>query len=88
MQAMSGLMSMTGPPGSGPWRVGIPLSDTAAGTFLTQGILAAAKATRGRIVVVEDHYEWGGLGDAVLEAVGNQAQVRAAGSPDAKIVTR
>jgi transketolase len=41
----------------------------------TQGILAAAKATRGRIVVVEDHYEWGGLGDAVLEAVGNQAQV-------------
>jgi transketolase len=40
-----------------------------------RGILAAAKETGGRIVVVEDHYEYGGLGDAVLEAVGNQAQV-------------
>ena len=27
------------------------------------------------IVVVEDHYPEGGLGDAVLEAVGNQAKV-------------
>jgi transketolase len=33
------------------------------------GILAAAKATGGRIVVVEDHYFDGGLGDAVLNAV-------------------
>ena len=40
-----------------------------------QGILAAARQTGGRIVVVEDHYEEGGLGDAVLEAVGNQAKV-------------
>ena len=40
-----------------------------------QGILAAAKETGGRIVVVEDHYEEGGIGDAVLEAVGNQAKV-------------
>jgi transketolase len=40
-----------------------------------QGILAAAKDTDGRIVVVEDHYEEGGIGDAVLEAVGNQAKV-------------
>ena len=40
-----------------------------------EGILAAAKATGGRIVVVEDHYEEGGLGDAVLNAVGNQASV-------------
>jgi transketolase len=39
------------------------------------GILAAAKATGGRVIVVEDHYEEGGLGDAVLEAVGNQAKV-------------
>jgi len=38
-------------------------------------ILAAAKETGGRIVVVEDHYEEGGLGDAVLDAVGDQAQV-------------
>src|SRR6185295_8290099 len=36
-----------------------------------QGILAAAKDTGGRIVVVEDHYIEGGIGDAVLEAVGN-----------------
>jgi len=40
-QGMSGIMSVTGPPGSGPWRVGIAISDTAAGTFLTQGVLAA-----------------------------------------------
>ncbi len=46
-QGMSGLMSVTGPPGSGPWRVGIAISDTAAGTFLTQGVLAALIA-RGR----------------------------------------
>jgi crotonobetainyl-CoA:carnitine CoA-transferase CaiB-like acyl-CoA transferase len=41
VQGMAGLMSVTGPPGSGPWRAGIAISDTAAGTFLTQGILAA-----------------------------------------------
>ena len=39
------------------------------------GILAAAKETGGRLVVVEDHYEEGGLGEAVLSAVGNQARV-------------
>ena len=41
----------------------------------TQTILRAAKDTGGRVVVVEDHYEEGGLGDAVLNAVGNQAKV-------------
>lgn len=40
-QGLSGLMSVTGPPGTGPWRTGIAVSDTAAGTFLTQGVLAA-----------------------------------------------
>ena len=40
-----------------------------------EGILSAARDTHGRIVVVEDHYEHGGLGDAVLEAVGNAAEV-------------
>jgi crotonobetainyl-CoA:carnitine CoA-transferase CaiB-like acyl-CoA transferase len=40
-QGLGGLMSVTGPPGSGPWRVGIAISDTAAGTILTQGVLAA-----------------------------------------------
>jgi formyl-CoA transferase len=40
-QGLGGLMSVTGPPGQGPWRVGIAIADTAAGTFLTQGVLAA-----------------------------------------------
>jgi transketolase len=40
-----------------------------------QTILRAAKETGGRIIVVEDHYEEGGIGDAVLDAVGNQAKV-------------
>ena len=40
-QGMGGLMSVTGPPGSGPWRAGIAISDTASGSFLTQGVLAA-----------------------------------------------
>ncbi len=44
IQGMSGLMSVTGPPGGGPWRAGIAVSDTAAGTFLTQGVLAALYA--------------------------------------------
>ena len=38
-------------------------------------ILASAKETGGKVIVVEDHYEEGGLGDAVLNAVGNAAQV-------------
>jgi transketolase len=41
----------------------------------TVGLLNAAKDTGGRIVVVEDHYVEGGLGDSVLNAVGNQAKV-------------
>jgi len=40
-QGLAGLMSVTGPPGTGPWRTGIAISDTASGTFLTQGVLAA-----------------------------------------------
>jgi crotonobetainyl-CoA:carnitine CoA-transferase CaiB-like acyl-CoA transferase len=43
-QGLSGLMTVTGPPGSGPWRTGVAISDTAAGTFLTQGVLAALYA--------------------------------------------
>jgi len=39
------------------------------------GLLAAASATGGRMIVVEDHYDEGGLGDAVLNAVGNKAVV-------------
>lgn len=43
-QGLAGLMSVTGPPGTGPWRTGIAVSDTAAGTLLTQGVLAALLA--------------------------------------------
>jgi crotonobetainyl-CoA:carnitine CoA-transferase CaiB-like acyl-CoA transferase len=41
IQGMSGLMSVTGEPGRGPWRVGVAISDTSAGMFLGQGILLA-----------------------------------------------
>jgi transketolase len=37
------------------------------------GLTAAGKATGGRIITVEDHYAHGGLGDAVSEAVWDQA---------------
>jgi len=40
-QGMGGLMSITGPPGSGPWRVGIPIADLSAGLLAAQGILVA-----------------------------------------------
>jgi len=36
------------------------------------GLIAAGKATHGRIVTVEDHYAHGGLGDGVSEAVWDQ----------------
>jgi transketolase len=39
------------------------------------GLRAAAEATGGRMVVAEDHYAEGGLGDAVLGAVGNRARI-------------
>lgn len=32
-------------------------------------ILSSARATGGRIITVEDHYEWGGLGDTVAGAL-------------------
>ncbi|TAJ30487.1 MAG: transketolase [Nitrospirae bacterium] len=35
-------------------------------------LLSCAKATQNRILTVEDHYEHGGLGDAVLGAVGSE----------------
>lgn len=40
-QGLSGLMSVTGKPGDGPMRVGIPLADLSAGMMLAQGILLA-----------------------------------------------
>ncbi len=40
-QGMGGLMSVTGLPGSGPTRAGIPVSDLAAGLYLAIGVLVA-----------------------------------------------
>lgn len=41
-----------------------------------EGLLAAARATGGRVLTVEDHYAEGGLGDAVLEALGSEDGIR------------
>ncbi len=40
-QGMGGLMSITGIPGQGPVRVGIPIADLTAGLFCAMGILTA-----------------------------------------------
>ncbi len=40
-QGMGGLMSITGEPGKGPMRVGIPVADLCAGLFAAMGILTA-----------------------------------------------
>ncbi len=40
-QGMGGLMSITGVPGQGPLRVGIPIADLTAGLFAAMGILVA-----------------------------------------------
>ncbi len=43
-QGMGGLMSITGKPGQGPMRVGIPITDLTAGLYCAQGILVALLA--------------------------------------------
>jgi len=40
-QGMGGLMSVTGAPGAGPMRAGIPIADLSAGVLCAQGILLA-----------------------------------------------
>src|ERR1700720_4005736 len=40
-QGMGGLMSITGQPGQGPMRVGVPINDLVAGTLLALGISMA-----------------------------------------------
>jgi formyl-CoA transferase len=40
-QGMGGLMSITGAPGQGPMRVGIPIADLCAGILCAQGVLLA-----------------------------------------------
>ncbi len=41
LQGMGGLMSITGLPGQGPVRVGIPICDLTAGIFLAYGVMIA-----------------------------------------------
>ena len=57
-QGMGGLMSITGLPGQGPVRVGIPVADLTAGIFLAQGILVALleRERSGRGLKVEHGY--------------------------------
>jgi formyl-CoA transferase len=43
-QGMGGLMSITGMPGQGPMRVGIPIADLSAGLYCSLGILVALLA--------------------------------------------
>ncbi len=40
-QGMGGIMSVTGAPGEGPMRAGIPVADLTAGLFAAQGIMTA-----------------------------------------------
>ena len=40
-QGMGGIMSVTGKPGEGPMRAGIPVADLTAGLFAAQGVLTA-----------------------------------------------
>jgi formyl-CoA transferase len=49
-QGLSGIMSVTGPPGTGPWRVGIAVCDMTAGLYLAHGLLGALveRATSGK----------------------------------------
>jgi len=44
MQAMSGLMSVTGPKDGPPYRIPLAISDVGAGLYLTIGVLAALQA--------------------------------------------
>jgi crotonobetainyl-CoA:carnitine CoA-transferase CaiB-like acyl-CoA transferase len=70
VQALGGLMSITGDPGGEPQKVGVALVDVLAGLFATVGILAAARhrdATgEGQLVEVN-------LLSALLAALVNQA---------------
>ena len=53
-QGLGGLMSITGEPGRGPMRVGIPIDDLTAGNLLALGVMMALyereKTGRGRLV--------------------------------------
>jgi crotonobetainyl-CoA:carnitine CoA-transferase CaiB-like acyl-CoA transferase len=86
IQGTGGLMAVTGPPGTGPWRVGIAISDTASGTFLTQGVLAALfvreRTGRGQWVHTSRLENPGALHEAI------EAKLRARSGPQAQNVLR
>lgn len=70
-QAMSGLMSVTGTPETGPLRVGIAVADSATGVFGAVGVIAALyeRERTGRGTVVE-----GSLMQSMLTLLSYQAQ--------------
>ncbi|MFD4197105.1 CaiB/BaiF CoA transferase family protein [Amycolatopsis thermoflava] len=70
-QAMSGLMSVTGTPETGPLRVGIAIADSATGVFGAVGVLSALyeRERTGQGTVVE-----GSLMQSMLTLLSYQAQ--------------
>jgi crotonobetainyl-CoA:carnitine CoA-transferase CaiB-like acyl-CoA transferase len=70
-QGTSGLMSLTGPAGGGPTRVGVSIGDLAAGMSTTQAILAAllARQRTGLGATIDV-----GLHDSLLALLGFHAQ--------------
>ncbi len=78
VQAMGGLMSITGPTADQPTKVGVALVDVVTGLHAAVGILAAladrARTGRGQLVEVN-------LLSSTLSALVNQAQAVLAGAP-------
>lgn len=76
IQALGGLMSITGPPGGEPQKVGVALVDVLAGLFATVGILAALKhrdkTGQGQLLEVD-------LLSSLLAALVNQGSAYTAG---------
>lgn len=76
VQALGGLMSITGQPGGEPLKVGVALVDVLAGLFATVGILAALEhrreSGRGQLVEVD-------LLSSLLAALVNQASAYTVG---------
>ena len=56
-QGMGGLMSITGQPGQGPMRVGIPIADLCAGIFCAYGITVALLDLRIGIARFRERWE-------------------------------
>ncbi len=59
-QGMSGLMSLTGQPESGPTRVGIPIGDVVAGMWAALGIQSAVKRRLNACFAKEGKMHWTG----------------------------